>query len=203
MTPLEILYQDEDLIAINKPPAIMVHKTGITEDKIFLLQLLRDQIKQRVYPVHRLDRPTTGVLLFAKNKETASNLNADFRERKIHKEYQAIVRGYLPPNGVIDYPLSNKEKGEAQEAITHFETLETFEYPVPIGRYETARYSYVHLTPLTGKRHQIRRHLAHLRHPIINDKRYGDIHHNRYFKEKQHIPFLLLHAQTISFQRNR
>lgn len=198
--PLDIIYEDEHCIAINKPCAIMVHPTKITEDKVFLMQLLRDQIQQRVYTVHRLDRPTSGVLLFGKSSEAAAFFSAQFREQKVKKEYRAIVRGFLEEKGMINYPIANKKYAEPQRAVTLYKRISQTVYPAAIGPYESSRYSYLQLFPQTGRRHQLRRHLAHLRHPIIGDKRYGDINHNKYFVENLDCKNLLLHALSMKIE---
>jgi tRNA pseudouridine65 synthase len=178
----------------------MVHPTKITEDKVFLMQLLRDQIGQRIFTVHRLDRPTSGVLLFGKNAETASRISEKFRNQEVKKEYRAIVRGYLEEKGIINYPIANKKLAEPQRAVTLYKNLAQVSYPAAIGPYPSARYTYLALFPQTGRRHQLRRHLAHLRHPIIGDKRYGDIQHNKYFFEQLNAPNMLLHAMSLSIE---
>ncbi len=198
--PLNIIYEDEDCIAINKPCGIMVHPTKITEDKIFLMQLLRDQIGQRVFTVHRLDRPTSGVLLFGKSAEAASRISEKFRNQEVKKEYRAIVRGYLEEKGIINYPIANKKFAEPQRAVTLYKNLAQVSYPAAIGPYPSARYTYLALFPQTGRRHQLRKHLAHLRHPIIGDKRYGDIQHNKYFFEQLNAPHMLLHAKSLTIE---
>ncbi|MEM6344483.1 MAG: pseudouridine synthase [Bacteroidota bacterium] len=197
--PFTVLYEDERLIAINKPSGILVHRTRISEDKIFVLQLLRDQIGQKVFPVHRLDRATSGILLFAKDSETASWLGRQFQDQQLDKTYLAVVRGYLPLRGTIDYALTNRSPQEPQKAITHYQRLQQCELPVAIGRYDTARYSLIQAKPETGRFHQIRRHFSHLRHPIIGDKKHGDVKHNNYWRDHWEIARLLLHAQSLSF----
>ena len=200
-SPLEILFEDAHLVAINKPNGLLVHRTKIAADATeFALQLLRDQLGQQVTPVHRLDRPTSGVLLFAKSKEMTGTLQKAFIEHRIDKTYVAIARGYLPDQITVDYPLKNEDRKIEQEAITHFQTLATIELPIPVDRYETARYSLVSIKLETGRRHQIRRHLAHLRHPIIGDVRYGDRHHNKMFRNHFNCPKLLLHARRLAFE---
>lgn len=195
----DILYQDDDLIAINKPPGILVHRTSISEDTVFVLQLLRDQIGQHIYPVHRLDRPTSGVLVFAKNKETAQYLGQQFMEGKIAKTYLAVVRGFVLEKEVVDYPLK-KKNGVAQDTMTHYKRLAQVELPWAINRYPTSRYSLVKVEPKTGKWHQIRRHFSHLRHPIIGDHRHGDNKHNNYFRETLGVGRMLLHASELSLE---
>ena len=178
----------------------MVHKTSITEDKQFVLQLLRDQIRKKLYPIHRLDRGTTGVLIFAKSKEAASQLGQQFQKHIIGKQYLAIVRGFIEEQfWTVDYALAKETWLEKKVAITHFEQLAKVEIPVAIGRYETARYTFVKAMPETGRRHQIRRHLSHLRHPVIGDKRHGDVKHNTHWREQFGIGRMLLHAQSLQF----
>lgn len=200
INPLEIIYQDKYLVAINKPHGLLVHRTKIaTETNIFALQLLRDQLGQRVYPVHRIDRKTSGVLLFALDETTNSNLSAIFREQQIEKTYWAIVRGFTEAAGTIDYAL-RKENGQLQEAVTHYKTLLQTEIPVPLGKFSTSRYSLVEVQPETGRMHQIRKHLAHIDHPIIADRPHGCNKQNRLFKEKWGMDSMLLHAKKIEFK---
>ncbi len=195
----DLLFEDAHFVAINKPKNILVHRTKISEDTVFVLQLLRDQLGQRIYPIHRLDRPTSGVLIFGKTQEAASQLSELMRAKSIHKKYLAIVRGFLDAAGTIDYPLVTKEHLPAQEAITHYKNLGQIEKDFHVNRYPTSRYSLLEITLDTGRRHQIRRHFAHLRHPIIGDKRHGDCKHNKYFSEKLGIKRMLLHAVEMSF----
>lgn len=193
----DILYQDDNLITINKPPGILVHRTNISEDTVFVLQLLRDQINQHIYPVHRLDRPTSGVLVFAKNKETAQYLGQQFMDGQIKKTYIAVVRGFMPESDIIDYPLM-KKNGVVQDAVTHYKRLAQVELAWAVNRYPTSRYSLMKVHPKTGKWHQIRRHFSHLRHPIIGDHRHGDNKHNNYFRETLGVGRMLLHASEMS-----
>jgi tRNA pseudouridine65 synthase len=208
--PLEILYQDEYIVAINKPSGLLVHKSPIDKKETrFALQELRNQIGQYVYPVHRLDKPTSGVLLFGLNKEVAQELSEAFRNSEIKKEYIAVVRGYTEIEGIIDHPLkqmldtkSEKEKGitkEEQEATTEYERLATVELPYAVSRYPMARYSLVKLFPKTGRKHQLRRHMKHIHHHMIGDTKHGRGEHNKLFREKFACHRLLLHAKTISF----
>ena len=197
--PFSILYEDEALIAINKPTGILVHRTRISEDKRFVLQLLRNQIGQRIYPIHRLDRATSGVLIFGKSKEAAGKLSMQFRDKKVEKQYLGIIRGFVEAKGTIDYPLAKEKWLPKKEAISHYRKIAQTEIKVPIGRYETARYSLVEVQIETGRRHQIRRHFSHLRHPVIGDKKHGDVKHNKYWANEFGIPRMLLHAQHLQF----
>jgi len=197
---LDIIYRDEHIIAINKPHGLLVHRTKIaTERDVFALQLLRDQIGQRVYPVHRIDRKTSGVLLFALNEEMNASLSTIFREQQIGKTYWAIVRGFTDSEGTIDYALK-KENGQLQESVTHYKTLAKTEIPVPVGKFDTSRYSLVEVKPETGRMHQIRKHLAHIHHPIIADRPHGCNKQNKLFKEKWAMDSMLLHAKELEFK---
>lgn len=196
---LDILYRDEHLIAINKPHGLLVHRSSIAADTSeFALQILRDQIGQPVYPSHRLDRKTGGVLLFSLDKKTDQLIQPYFAEKKMDKEYLAILRGYCPENGTIDYPLA-KENGTIQEAITHFHRLATAEINVPQGKFPSSRYSFVKANPETGRMHQLRRHFAHIMHPIIGDRPHGCNKQNKLWKEKFTMDTMLLHASNLSF----
>lgn len=195
-----ILFEDEHYVAINKPTGILVHRTKISEDQVFVLQLLRKQLKQSIYPIHRLDRATSGVLIFGKSKSAASHLGEQFREKKVKKNYLAIIRGYVDQAATIDYPLASEPHQPKRQAITHYQRLEQVEFDAAIGRYPQARYCLVHIQTETGRRHQIRKHFSHLRHPIIGDKRHGDVKHNKYFKDQLNINRMLLHAQRLELQ---
>lgn len=203
MTPFEILFEDEHLVAINKPWGILVHRTGISEDRVFVLQLLRDQLGgQYLYPAHRLDRGTSGVLLFGKNAEAARLLGEQMMDKSVTKKYLAIVRGWPPETGTIDYALEDKETrpGLFLPAITHYKKLKSAVIDAAIGlRYPTARFSLMEIAPETGRRHQIRKHFAHVRYPIIGDTRHGDVKQNAYFKAHFNSKRMYLHAQTLQF----
>ena len=199
---LEILFEDEYLIAINKPSGLLVHRTSIAaEETVFALQMLRDQIGQHVSPVHRLDRPTSGVLLFSKKEEILPLLKEQFADRSIQKTYLAIVRG-IPEvkSAMIDHPLKSERSGRMQESQTHYQVLAEAEIPFDTtGRYPTSRYSLLELKPETGRTHQIRRHLAHLRHYILGDKKHGDNKQNQFFEKQFGMENLLLHARKLEF----
>lgn len=208
---LTIIYQDEYLVAVDKPAGLFVHRSYLDRhEKYFALQLVRDQVGKYVYPIHRLDRPTSGVLLFALDEETARRMNDKFDERQIEKTYYALVRGFLDEQGDIDHPLkpkldkigdkySNQDK-EAQAAQTYYQTLAHGVIAKPLGRYDSVRYSLVKLSPKTGRRHQIRRHLAHLRNPIIGDINYGDNKQNPFFHQEFGFKRLMLFAQSLAFE---
>lgn len=203
----DVLYQDDDMVAINKPEKWLVHRSAIDKHETrFVLQTLRDQIEQAVYPVHRLDKPTSGVLLFALNSRSAKAIAQQFTEHRIDKRYLAICRGHITPCTRLNYPLIPKDDfkskkptkpKQAQSAETYFKCLERYELPVDIDRYPQSRYSLVEAKPVTGRKHQLRRHLKHLSHPIIGDPKYGKSNHNRYFAEVLAAPRLLLHCKRL------
>jgi len=198
--PLEILFCDEQLIAINKPHGLLVHRSSIASDaKEFALQLLKNQIGRWVNPVHRLDRKTGGVLLFALDKETEKAMQQAFAENKVQKKYLAIVRGHTPDEQDIDYPL-RKDNGVLQDAFTTYRTLQRAELDVALGAHATSRYSMVEARPTTGRMHQLRKHFSHIFHPIIGDRTHGCNKQNRMFKEKWEMNVMLLHASELSFQ---
>lgn len=197
---LEIVYQDEYLIAINKPHGLLVHRSSIANDaKEFALQLLRDQIGRYVNPVHRLDRKTGGILLFAFEKDVETAMQRQFMNNEVSKKYLAILRGFAPEKMEIDYPLS-KENGTMQEAFTRFISLKKAELNISSGKHPTSRYSLVEANPITGRMHQLRRHFAHILHPIIGDRPHGCNKQNKFFKEKWGMTTMLLHASELCFK---
>lgn len=197
---LDILYQDDHLVAINKPHGLLVHRSPIAADASeFALQLLRDQLGHWVSPVHRLDRKTGGVLLFAINKEAEVAMQKQFMNSEIEKCYLAIVRGHTTDAGEIDYPL-RRDDGVIQDAFTAYTTLRRAELPIPLGKHETSRYSLVEARPTTGRMHQLRKHFAHINHPIIGDRPHGCNKQNRLFKERWQMDTMLLHASVLRFK---
>jgi len=202
MSTFSILYADEHLVAINKPPGLLMHRTRISEDNVFVVQLLRDQIGQRVYPVHRLDRATSGALVLAKSAEASGRLGEQIMEKTVEKKYLVIVRGWVPEEGTIDYALDDPDSGKGRlPAITHYKRLGISEIDHAIGlRHKTARFSLVEAQLETGRRHQIRKHFAHLNYPVIGDKRHGDVKHNTYFREVFGLKRMFLHSFQMCFQ---
>lgn len=207
---IQIVYQDENLIAVNKPTGWLVHRSWLDtkEVKILMLQV-RNQIGQHVFPVHRLDKPTSGLLLMGLNSEIAHNLSKQFENQTIEKCYHALVRGFITEAGTVNYPLkviqdkiadkfSAKEQ-EAQTALTHYTPLKYYEVPVATSQHSTTRYTLVELMPKTGRKHQLRRHMSHLRHPIIGDSAHGDLKQNRAFAEFVSLKRLMLHASSLNF----
>ena len=208
---LEILFQDKHLVVINKPSGLLVHKSMIDRHEIyFAMKMLRDQIGQWVYPVHRLDKPTSGVLLFALDSESAKLMSEQFKAHTIQKEYVAVVRGYTPKSGLIEHALKEKldkisdkdakQDKEAQDAVTAFERIGTVELNAAVGRYSTTRYSLVKLRPKTGRKHQLRRHMKHISHHILGDTKYGRGEHNKFVRQRYNMQRLLLHCSALEVQ---
>ena len=198
-------------MAINKPSGLLVHRSPIDKNETrFAIQELRDQIGQYVYPIHRLDKPTSGVLVFALDKETASLMSEQFRDRKTEKTYMAVVRGYTDESGVIEHALTQKHDKiadkdsstckEPQDATTEYERLDIVEVEHAVGRYEKSRYSLVRLKPKTGRKHQLRRHMKHISHHILGDTKYGRGEHNKSVREHYDCHRMLLHAQELQIK---
>ncbi|MEL6612475.1 MAG: pseudouridine synthase [Bacteroidota bacterium] len=210
---LPILYRDDRLVAIAKPYGIHVHRTRLDRQaRVFVLQTLRNQIDQHIFPVHRLDRSTSGAMVFGLDSEAATALGAAFQERRVEKSYLAVVRGHPPESGVIDRALRlpdwPKERGESgrmdpdarpmQPAVTAYRTLATSVLPVQVSRYPESWYALVEAQPRTGRWHQIRRHLAGIQHPVLGDRRHGDHRHNHYLRTILGHRRLLLHAARLT-----
>lgn len=199
---LGIIYRDEHLIAVHKPSGLLVHRSMIDRHETrFAVQLLRDQIGRRVHAAHRLDKGTSGVLLFALDAETAARLGQCFETQALRKTYLAVVRGHPPEHGIIDHPLSRRpdalDRGASddrppQPALTRYRRLATAELPHRVDRYPMSRYALLELSPQTGRQHQLRRHLKHISHPIIGDASFGKGRHNRLFTQLFGVDRLLL-----------
>jgi len=209
----KLLYQDDALVVIHKPPGMLVHRSELdVHERRIVLQLLGEQLGKHLYPVHRIDKATSGVLMFALSSEAARDLQGQFEAHNIQKTYLAIVRGFLTDSGVIDHALSEKRdqrrsKGTlapkqwpGKPSVTHYQGLLTCEIPIACGRYNSSRYSLVALHPKSGRRHQLRRHLKHINHPIIGDTTYGQGPHNRLFRDNFNSHRLLLCATNLKFQ---
>ncbi|NUN14921.1 MAG: pseudouridylate synthase [Myxococcales bacterium] len=203
MLPLLILYQDDRYVAVDKPAGALVHRTTLAPADVptgeIVLQRLRDQLRHHVYPIHRLDRATSGVLLFARDPEAARLACTQFETHTVYKRYLTVVRGYIADEGMIDYPLQAAPAEPFQSAITTFRRLGTVELAVPVGRYLSARYSLVEVVPKTGRIHQIRKHMHHIFHPIIGDTTHGEGRHNQLFRDHFNSKRLLLFATRLRF----
>ena len=205
---LDILYLDDYLAIVNKPPGWLVHRTPLDKAETrFALQTLRDQLGQHVWPAHRLDKGTSGVLVFALNAEVARTLGQAFETGEgLHKTYRAMVRGWPQDAGLIKHPLKRMpddmrtEREEVQAAQTRYETLRWGELPIAQGHFPSMRWAEVQLQPLTGRRHQLRRHLKHIAHPILGDATHGKGPLNRDVAAHLGLQRLWLHALQLDMR---
>lgn len=211
---LAILYRDDFLVAVHKPAGLLVHRSDIDRHETrFAVQLLRDQIGRRVFPLHRLDKATSGALLFALDADTARAVGGQFERNEVGKRYLAVVRGWPPEAGLIDHALSRRFDdygrrlpGGAQPGLpaqTAYRRLATAELPEAVDRYPHARYALVSLAPKTGRQHQLRRHMKHIAHPIIGDANWGKGVHNRFFQQRFGCHRLLLACTGLELHHPR
>lgn len=203
---MRLLYQDDFCFAIDKPAGFFVHPPERSPfpppPERICLYVLRERWRRPVFPVHRLDAPTSGVMLWAFDREATRELSGLFMNREVRKKYRAVVRGFVEEEGVIDLPLESK--GASVEARTRYRRLAEVELPFAVGKkYPTARYSLVEAEPETGRWHQIRRHFDRISHPLLGDVEHGDSHHNRFFRDQLGISGLCLRAVRLEFQHPR
>lgn len=194
-----MLYQDDDLIVLNKPSGIFTHRSHQSTEHYTVLVAMRQLLGCYVYPLHRLDRATSGILALGLSSDAARVFSSLFAERRITKRYWAIVRGWSPDRGRVERPLKKLDRDVFQEAETSFCTLGRAEIPVAHGRFPTVRFSLLEVSPKTGRQHQIRRHLRGIDHPIINDSMHGDTRINRCAHEHLGVKRLLLHSTDLGF----
>ena len=208
--PLTEIYRDPWLLVVHKPAGLLVHRSPIDQHETeFALQYARAMNGGgHVYPLHRLDRPTSGLLVFARDAHTASALGKAMMAGEVSKTYLAMVRGWAPEQGTIDHPLREEPEDRrrkdapqpVREARTRYRRLATTEIPVQIEGHATSRYSLVALYPETGRKHQLRRHMKHISHPIIGDAYHGRGRHNRYFAQRFGQGRLMLAAVGMAFR---
>lgn len=184
---LTVLYRDEHLLGVAKPSGLLVHN-GWAREADVALKRARALAGQYVYPIHRLDRGTSGVLFFALSSEMAQAMQAVLRRPETAKSYIALVRGITHEAGVVDHAIAPKKDAAKRDAVTRYQRLGTFE-----------RYSLVLARPITGRLHQIRRHMKHVSHPLIGDVRYGKSEHNKKLKARFGLARLALHALSYEF----
>lgn len=196
-THLSILFDDDYVVAVDKPSGWDVHKNVHNGTRVIVMDVLASVFGRRVFPVHRLDGGTSGVLIFAKSKDAQRYLNREFEKRCVRKSYVALVRGHLRDSLCSD---ALEVDGRILTAETNFRCLEMIELPWPNKRFASSRYSLVEAVPKTGRFHQIRRHLNHLGWPIIGDSMHGDGLHNRLWRERIGVNRLMLHASTLTFE---
>jgi tRNA pseudouridine65 synthase len=186
---ISLLYVDDHLVVADKPSGLLVHRGWDNDDDVAMFRV-RDTIGAYVYPIHRLDRGTSGALLFARTQECAAALHAAFEAHRVDKQYLALVRGHAPEGGVIDHPVPKSEDGPRVPALTRF-TL--------VARSTVDRCSLVLAQPATGRLHQIRRHLRHINHPLVGDVAYGSGVINRHYRASYALHRLALHACRLAF----
>lgn len=208
MTALPLLHLDAHLVAVHKPAGMLVHRSALAAPgERFAMQVVRDQLGRHVYPVHRLDRGTSGVLVMALDPATAKQLTGLFAAHQVAKTYLGFVRGWPAVQGTVDHPLSRLEEDlprtdrgvstAAQPARTDWRRLARLEVASELGPHPTCRYALLELRPHTGRRHQLRRHLKHLSHPLIGDATYGKGVHNRWWAARLGMARLWLHAMRL------
>jgi tRNA pseudouridine65 synthase len=201
---ISVIFEDSHYIAIDKPPGFHVHPPENSQWKVprelICLYWVRNYLNSYVYPIHRLDAATGGVLLFGKQSEAAGRVQLLLQNQEVEKKYMAVARGYCPDEGQIDKPLLSDSSDLMQESLTLYKTLARVELPFAVGKkHSSSRYSLMEVEPKTGRYHQIRRHFNSLSHPLIGDIKHGDSHHNRFFRQELAIPGLLLHSFSLSF----
>jgi len=198
--PLAILYEDASLAIVDKPAGLMVHDSALARGETdFAADRLRQQFGKPIFLVHRLDRATSGCLLLAFDRDTASMLGRTLMSREVEKNYLAVCRGWPDESFAVDHPLDGGPgKPLKKPAVTHFERLAIVELPLPSSGFDTSRYALLRAQPQTGRFRQIRRHLKHVSHHLIGDTSHGDGRHNRNFRTLG-IHRMLLHAQRLAF----
>ena len=196
---LEILFSDEHYVAVNKPAGLFVHPTKLAPRETSCLPKLRKQLGQEVFTIHRLDRATSGVLIFALSSDSAREMCRLFENRLVEKTYLAVCRGFTPESGEVDRGLRENRKKNRVDAITKFVRQAVAEIPEPVGQHPSARFSLVKAYPQTGRTHQIRKHMAHISHPIVGDTNYGDGSHNRFIRSHFNLYRLMLMATQLGF----
>lgn len=195
-----VIYEDQRIIAVSKPNRLLVHRTNMDfYERRNLLKWLSETNNSKLHPAHRLDKATSGIVLFTKDAEALRFLREQFNERSVAKTYLALVRGFTAEQGEIDKALKGEDDNKLRSAVTQYTTLKHTEVPIPVSRYDTSRYSLVRVKTKTGRFHQIRLHFAHLRHPVIGDTRHGDLQHNKMFRDSLKCEGLFLHASSIAF----
>ena len=199
---LEIIHQDSYCLLVTKPNNVLVHHAHHSRNKIdekSLMQLIEDQFGTRYFPIHRLDRKTSGIILLASKKEYVSTFQALFTNKEIKKIYYGVVRGYSKENRIIDSPVKGRDALVYKEAESHLKCLDKIELNIPVKPYDSSRYSLVELTPTTGRMHQLRIHMNKLSTPLINDAKYGDKNHDTMYGEQFGWKNLFLHAGSLAF----
>ena len=198
---MRILHLDDSVVVVDKPAGMPVHRSRlVNDDDVYLIDAVRAEVPGPLHLIHRLDRATSGVLLIGRNAEVAATLGRQFMARAVAKTYLAVCRGWPDVQGCLDYPLPGvRENSERKPALTRWRRLGAVEVPIAVGRYPQQRYALVEIDPETGRYRQIRRHFAHLRHPLVGDTSHGRTEHNRLYKQHFGVHRLLLHAWRLAF----
>ena len=200
---LEIIFEDEYILCVHKPNNVLVHHAfhsrNVAEEDS-LLQLIKNELGIKVYPIHRLDRKTSGIILLAKETHFVSKFQELFTNNEINKTYYGIVRGFSPETKTIDSPVKGRDANVHKEALTHLKTLEKVTLNIPVKPYDSSRYSLVELSPKTGRMHQLRVHSNKISHPLIGDPKYGDKNHDLMFEENFGWKNMFLHAGKLDFK---
>lgn len=201
ISSIEIVYEDEFIVVVNKPNNFIIHESHYARNirETTLLEFLQQQLGYPVFPAHRLDRKTSGIILLLKNKEFVAQFQDLFTTNSITKTYYAIVRGFSDKSGIIDSPVKNDDTGIYKAALTKYETVNAVTLDIPVQPYNSSRYSLVKLQPATGRMHQLRKHLNKISHPIVGDYKYGDRFHNRMFEANFNCIYMFLHAFQLDF----
>ena len=199
---VEIIFEDEDIVIVNKPNNILIHNSYYARNikDATILEVLQEQLGFPLYPVHRLDRKTSGVLLLAKQKENVAIFQELFNFNKIQKTYIGIVRGFFKESKIINTPVKNPDTQVYKDAETSCNPLNKVLLNIPVHPYETSRYSLVELKPATGRMHQLRIHMNKISHPLVGDYKYGDRFHNRMFENEFNCNNMFLHAISLVFK---
>ncbi len=202
ISSIEIVHEDDYMVVVNKPNNFIIHESHYARNirETTLLEFLEQQLGYQVYPAHRLDRKTSGIILLLKEKQLVAQFQKLFTSNTIQKTYYAITRGFSPNFGTIDSPVKNDDTGIYKDALTKYETITTVTLDIPVHPYNNSRYSLIKLMPETGRMHQLRKHLNKISHPIVGDYKYGDRFHNRMFETKLNCIYMFLHAYSIDFQ---
>nr|WP_144894494.1 pseudouridine synthase [Lutibacter sp. Hel_I_33_5] len=199
---LEIIFEDKYCICVRKPNNMLVHHAYHSRNVIeeqSLLQLMDEEIGGKFYPIHRLDRKTSGILLLAKETKFVSKFQELFTNNEIQKTYYGVVRGFSPETKTIDSPVKGRDANVHKEALTHLRTLENITLDIPVKPYDSSRYSLVEMSPKTGRMHQLRVHTNKISHPLLGDTKYGDKNHDTMFDENFGWKNMFLHAGSLAF----
>lgn len=200
---LKVIFEDEYILCVSKPNNMLVHHAFHSRNVVnenSLLQLIEEEKGIKAYPIHRLDRKTSGIILLAKEKKFVSKFQELFTKNEIEKTYYGVVRGFSPATKIIDSPVKGRDANVHKDALTHLKTLENITLEIPVKPYDSSRYSLVELQPKTGRMHQLRVHMNKISHPLIGDAKYGDKNHDLMFDENFGWKNLFLHAGSLTFK---